>query len=176
MSRPLQIVVDVESNGLNPERHQVVEVAYWNLATDERDVFVPVHNRRMVMHDGEIEAFRVNGYLDRIVDRMLDKHESRRRVWALHGQLDGATLIGSNPAFDAAMLTRLFKTEELPPPWHHRLWDVSAYAAGVLGLDELPGLAKVCDLLDIEPGDHSAEADVQATGLCFRELQRRASR
>jgi DNA polymerase-3 subunit epsilon len=177
------VVVDTETNGLDLKHHQAVEVAWWNLTTDERGVFIPLHNQRMVLHDADLPALRINGYIDRIADHMLAAHESERAIRNLYGELRGATLAGSNPAFDAVMLAKLFRQLEgrggpqalNNHPWHHRMWDLSAYAAGVLRLDELPGLAKVCELLGIKPGDHTAETDVQATGLCFRELQRRAA-
>lgn len=178
MTRNL-VVCDVETNGLDLEKHQVVEVAWWNLTTNERDTFVPYHNVHMVLHDAEIAALRVNRYLDRIVDRVPERAGTMPELAALYLQLADATMIGSNPAFDAGMLSKLFRAHYTaarnPTPWHYRLWDVSAYAAGVLDLDELPGLHRICDLLDIEPGDHTAEGDVTATGLCFQELRKRAT-
>lgn len=173
MNRPI-VVVDVETNGLTRAHHQVVEVAWWNLDTNHRGVFVPRHNQRMVLHDAELEALRINRYIDRIAERMLDQHATEPAVSCLWAELEGATLAGSNPAFDAGMLADLFERWEMPQPaWHHRLWDLSAYAAGVLGLDELPGLAKVCELLGVTPGDHSAAEDVRAAGECFLRLRGR---
>lgn len=182
MTRQL-VVVDTETNGLDLERHQPVEVAWWNLDTDERGCFIAVHDVSEVLANADIKALQINRYLDRIAERALDRTtklgapsevECRRRADAFNllTELTGNTLAGSNPAFDAAMLRKLF---DGPDPWHHRMLDLSAYAAGVLGLDELPGLARVCELLDIKPGDHTAEADVTATGLCIRELRRRVA-
>lgn len=168
------VVVDTETNGLDPDRHQAVEVAWWNLDTGERGVFIPQHNVSMVLHDADVRALQINRYVDRIAGQ---KQDNGRETVGLFQQLDGNTLAGSNPAFDAAMLRKVFAGTRRgadPPgvvPWHHRMWDLSAYAAGVLGLEELPGLAKVCELLEIEPGDHTAEADVTACGLCFKKLR-----
>lgn len=183
------IVVDVETNGLSYERHQAVEVAWWNLTTDQRGRFVPPHNVAQVLSAADIEALVVNRYVERLAREVQDYpgHELHR----LHDQLlsydeddvdaeQGAaevrhTLAGSNPAFDAHFLAKLFAandaTDYEPEPWHHRLWDLSAYAAGVLGLDELPGLARVCELLGVDAPDHTAEGDVTATGRCFLQLQ-----
>lgn len=174
------IVVDTESNGLNPDVHEAVEVAWWNLTTDERGHFIPNHDVGQVLGNAEVAALQVNRYIDRIAPRVGEQnaYASDALAGGLCKQLEGQTLAGSNPAFDAAMLRKLFIDLPYcrgysPTPWHHRMFDLSAYAAGVLGLDELPGLAKVCELLGIEPGDHTAEADVTATGLCIKELQRR---
>lgn len=171
-TRPV-IVVDTETNGLNPRVHQVVEVAWWNLATDEHGTFIPKHNPRDVLADGDIAALRINRYIDRLASA--DQDVSYTGLWRLADQLNGATLAGSNPAFDAAMLRGLFDRleDQCPPPeWHHRLWDLSAYAAGVLGLEELPGLARVCELLGLAAGPtHAAADDVYATVQCFKTLR-----
>lgn len=169
-------VIDVETSGLDVAKHEVVEVAWWNLTLDERGHFVPRHDVRQILAEGDLDALRINRYLDRIP---LMPQADGATVRGLHARLTGvggSTLIGSNPTFDAAMLMKLFRRQlpNAPVPWHHRLWDLSAYAAGVLGLDELPGLSKVCELLDVPGPDHTAEGDVTATGLCWRELHRRA--
>lgn len=184
------IVVDIETTGLDPRRHSVVEVAWWNLATDDRGRFIPPHNPGTVLASAEIEALRTNRYIDRIPGQPQDtRGDGLIQLWHQFSdwdeQPDGSatrirhTLVGCNPAFDASFLQVLFGnyevTEDDQTPWHHRMWDVSAYAAGVLWLAELPGLAALCDLLDVPPPDHTAEGDVTATGLCFRALRERAA-
>lgn len=183
------IVVDVETNGLDVARHEAVEVAWWNLTTDERGSFIPQHSPHAVLAAADLEALRVNRYLDRIAPQEQDVYGHHAvKLWEqFGGPLDDEhpeefgepavahTLAGSNPSFDAAFIAKMFASVEMtselePGPWHHRLWDLSAYAAGVLGLDELPGLARVCELLGVQPPDHTAEGDVIATGLCFRAL------
>jgi len=46
--------------------------------------------------------------------------------------LDGATIVGANPAFDAAFMTRFLRSHGHAPTWHHHLVDVTALAAGFL--------------------------------------------
>lgn len=171
VSSPREIVVvDTETNGLEVDRHQVVEVAWWNLTTDERGLFVPLHDRAYVLRDADIRALQLNRYIDRIADEEQD--HDYVELNRFHDEIDDKTMAGSNPAFDAYFLSKMFRGANRLrlAPWHHRMWDLSAYAAGVLGLVELPGLSTVCKMLDIEPGNHTAEADVTAAGLCFREL------
>ncbi len=167
------VVVDVETTGLRPT-DICVEVAWWDLSTDERGSFVPRHDMEWVAENGHPDALVLNGYADRIAITPMDDGAELRR---LHHALRGQRLAGSNPAFDAGHVARLFTAGALhPDPWHHRLLDLSAYAAGVLGLDpgDLPGCAGVCDLLGIPAGDHSAQADVTATGLAFKALMAKA--
>lgn len=166
------IVVDVETNGLDVERHQAVEVAWWHLGTGERGRFVPWHHVSEVLGNADVEALRINLYLDRLADEPQDLFGRAAKELAKH--LDGHTLAAANPAFDSKFLRKMFRSYEgLAPSWHHRMLDLSAYAAGVLGIPptELPGLATVCEALDVtNPAPHTAEGDVTATGQCFLKL------
>lgn len=202
------IVVDCEMNGLDHRVHKAVEVAWWNLDTDERGVFVPRHNVSKVLKRAQIKALQINRYIDRLADAEQDTGELALELW---DQLSGrtgtwraqqppfafvqaleahvarrrgeepppgppdpvpATMLGSNPRIDALMLEKVFRrVGRAPDPMHHRLLDIAAYAMGVLGLDYAPGLFDLCERLGVEPGDHSAEADVTATGICYRKLR-----
>lgn len=169
------IVVDVETSGLDPKIHVVVEVAWRNLVTDESGLFVPSHNPEVVLLRAEPKALELNGYHERIAGRPQDTNGTATK--RLHEALKGNTLAGSNPAFDAKFLRREFNLWCLrrgpAEPWHHRMLDVSAYAAGVLGIDptELPGLSTVCERLGVKnKAPHAAMGDVAATAECFRRL------
>lgn len=167
------IVVDTETSGLR-WFDVAVEVAWHNVDTGEHGCFIPAHPVDWVLAMGEPKALDINGYRDRIAGQPQDDGTQAHR---LHDMLRGQALAGSNPAFDWQHLHRLFRSYGLVDQPHHRLPDLSAYAAGVLGLDprNLPGLAKVCQLLGVEPGDHTAAADVAATVACFQALQARSS-
>lgn len=173
------VVVDVETTGLDPDRHIAVEVAWWNLGTDEYGVFVPPHSWRDALAGADLAALRTNRYVDRLADAEQDTSGAAARV--LWEQLEGNTFAGCNPAFDARFVREMYRkvyAEHLdlradPPEWHHRLLDLSAYAAGVLGLPatELPGLAAVCERLGVGHANaHTAQGDVAATMWCFRAL------
>ncbi|WP_395705117.1 exonuclease domain-containing protein [Rhodococcus ruber] len=180
MSRRV-IVVDVETTGLDVRFAQVLEVAAVDLRTGELLEFVPHLDKRKLEH-ADPTSFAVNGYYERrVFERELDAEETCERYEQLHGMLDGATLAGVNPRFDAALLRRSF-AEQLrtwTEPWHHRLVDLSSYAAGALGVDpaELPGLDECCALLGVNREErHSATADALDTAACFDllDLRRKA--
>ena len=166
------VVVDVETNGLDYDLHEPVEVAWWDLATGERGQFIPRHDVSGVLSRASTEALRVNRYLDRIADAEQDP--GRQEQHRLRRRLEGAVLVGSNPRFDAAMLRKLYDGPE--EPWHYRLLDVGAYGAGVLGLDPangVPGLWTLCELLNVSlPPEiaHTAWGDVSATGEVLQRL------
>lgn len=181
------IVVDTETTGLNPEKHWVVEVAAVNVTTGEELYFVPALPSG-ALDEADGKALKINGYFSRdVYAHRLDVASARGYWGQLWDMLDGNTLAGSNPTFDAAMLNRAalwstvptgYKTSTTaddfrPSPWHHRLADLSAYAAGALNIDPtaLPGLEVVCRSLHVENEvQHSALSDARATAECFRKL------
>lgn len=170
MSNRQAIVVDTETTSLNTQTCTILEVAAINLTTGETLRFVPFIDATSLA-EAEPIALSVNRYYERrLFEETQDRDSTARSYSLLTKMLRGNSLAGSNPRFDAAVLKRV-----IGEVWHHRLPDLSSYAAGVLGLPitELLGLDKVCEKLDItniEP--HSALGDAQATVECFHELAR----
>lgn len=187
------IVVDTETTGLDVEAHWVLEVAAINLTTGEELYFVPALPQGAL--DGASgKALKSNGYFERgVYAHRLDADAADKYWRQLWEMLKGNTLAGSNPTFDAAMLNKSalcwppkakggYGVDPVEPlttsPWHHRLADLSAYAAGALGIEPtaLPGLDVVCRTLQVvNEGDHSALGDARATADCFRKLIARAA-
>lgn len=170
MSARQLVVVDVETTSLDVETAAVVEIAAINTATGEELHFVPWHTKGDI-NAADPEALEINGYHQRgLRQQMLDLGQTLEAVELLGEMLDGNTLGGANPRFDARVLEQLLARCRVLPGWHHRLADISAYTAGMLLLppNELPGLAKCCDLLGvINEQEHSALADARATAACF---------
>lgn len=166
------VYIDTETTGLDPLRHDVVEVA-WAVEDGPVQRVVLPHT----LDGADPVALTVCQYFERRLDEQqcsLDPYVTRQR--RLLRVLRGATLVGSNPAFDAAFLRRKLGAAV----WHHRLFDVSAYAAGVLGLDELLGLAELRRHLverhgaEIPEPDHTAAGDVATVRAAFLALRRLA--
>jgi DNA polymerase III epsilon subunit-like protein len=172
------IIVDTETNGLDSKRHHGVEVGWWDLATGKRGEFIPTHDVSETLANADIKALQLNRYIDRIADKPQDI--DGKAAWELAELLQGNTQVGANPRFDVWVLDKMYAGYEANdlgwiPAVHHRLWDVETYAAAVLGLNYLPGLAEICQLLDIGfAPDHTAHGDVTATGMCFIALAERA--
>lgn len=169
------VVVDTETTGFDLMRHRPVEVAWlnWRIRDNVHDGgrFIPPHN----IANANDEALRINRYAERIAfsdQRAWDLEYTATRD--LHKLLAGATLAGANVRFDAAMLSHLFRAAGLyPEPWHYRLLDIEAYAAGVLGLRpwEVPSLRWLCERLDVHPGpNHGAWPDVVAAAGVLDKL------
>jgi DNA polymerase III epsilon subunit-like protein len=165
------IVVDVETTGLDPSKHVVVEVSWCYLAAHGCRTFIPKHDVSKALGGAEVIALQINRYLDRIAGVQQDDYYAETD--ALFAALEGNTLAGSNPAFDAAFLKTIADPSRGHGLWHHRLLDLAPYAAGVLHLPptELPGLNTVCELLDVvNAAPHTAWGDAFATQQCFNIL------
>ena len=160
--------IDTETTGLDARIHQPYEVSWWREDEDQpRSAWL----RHSLTHADQ-QALNIGGYWDRKAYAAMDdgwmQTESPRTLALV---LEGMTLVGSNPAFDAAMLTRYIGA----PVWHHRMIDVSAGAMWVLGWDRPKGLADVRQALaerghDIPEPDHTAEGDVRTTRAVYEAL------
>lgn len=159
------VFLDVETTGLDPNRHEVWEIAY---AVDEGPIECGV-----VMHSlryADPKALAMNGYWGRGV--VPQSPELADVETACRFALQGATLVAANPAFDAAFLRARWGET----PWHYRLLDVEAFAAGILGWATPKGLRDIRNELigcgyDIPKPDHSAAADVETLRACYKALR-----
>jgi DNA polymerase III epsilon subunit-like protein len=85
-------------------------------------------------------------------------------LFDLQDAFKGAVLIGSNPGFDVAFLTKLLRAHDRKLPWHYRPVDIATLAAGYLhGLaasTQFPGTGQ-----DIAPLPFSSRSLSQAVGV-----------
>lgn len=157
------VFLDTETTGLDPALHQVWEIAY---AVDDGPILSAIVRHDLRYATGE--ALEIGGHNTRcLADHQDSADWAVGWIATLLGSLDGATLVGANPAFDAAMLRARWGHA----PWHYRLLDIEAYAMGVLGWEEPRGLAAIAEHLGIQPGDHTAAGDVRCLRDCFRALR-----
>lgn len=159
--------IDTETTGLDARIHQPYEVCVWREDWDEPNTYYPGHT----LEFADQQALRIGGYFTRDFRPAPDNSYSTPGALAKH--LQGVTLVGSNPAFDAAMLTRVIGA----PVWHHRLINVAEGAMWLFGWDRPKGLADVREHLstlhgyDIPEPDHTAEGDVRTTRAVYHALR-----
>ena len=174
------IVVDTETTGLDPNVHVPVEVAAINVTTGEELRFVPYVSRDQ-LGAADPRAMQINRYYERGLFAQACPFRETKDWDSLWAMLRGNTLAGANPRFDAAMLVAGYASAQragggyIAPEesWHFRLADLSAYTAGVLGLDptDLPGLDRCCELCGVaNDAPHTAMGDARATVACFQVL------
>lgn len=159
------VFVDIETTGLDPTVHQVVEIAY---AVGDSDIVTLRIPHTLKRHSAG--ALEVSRYFERELGDPLSWTRSAETQLFL-GSLVGATLVGANPAFDARFLG-----DKYGVVWHHRLLDIEAYAAGHL-LEPAPlGLAALVERFQedgypITTPDHTAANDVAAVRDIYRAIR-----
>lgn len=163
--------VDCETTGLDARIHQPYEVCIWREDWDHPNTFALRHD----LTHADQQALKVGNYFERRFGQMSSNVGADPRHIA--SLLHGATLVGSNPAFDAAMLTRYIGA----PVWHHRLINVSEGGMWTFGWDRPKGLADVAAECrergyEIPEPDHTAEGDVRTTRAVYGALRRERSR
>jgi DNA polymerase III epsilon subunit-like protein len=151
------VYLDTETTGLDPFQHEVWEIA-WAL----EDGPVQTMQVRHSLAGADVEALRMNGYLDR-----WDRAVGDAREAGLRNTLRGATLVCCNPAFDEAFLRQRWGSTY----WHHRKIDIATYAMPALGLDRPAGLATIAERLGVQAPDHTAAQDVRTLRECYQLLR-----
>jgi DNA polymerase III epsilon subunit-like protein len=117
------VFVDCETTGLDPDRHEIWEVALIYAET-ERSWFLPVDLRR-----ADPNALRVGRYYDRHPNGSDDPAAAAYQIARF---LDGNHLVGAVPSFDAVFLQRFLNRHGEAATWHYHLIDVEALAVGWL--------------------------------------------
>jgi hypothetical protein len=132
--------VDCETTGLDPDVHEVWEVALTLRQPDGRQSdhhwFLPVDLGRADARSLEIGRYyeRYGRYYDERDDRWRPTPPCELGSFAkTFAKLTaGAHLVGAVPSFDDAFLKRLLRANGACPGWHYHLIDVEALAVGYL--------------------------------------------
>ncbi len=165
MSDPVLCFIDTETTGLDPRLHQPWEVSWWREDEQQPSAYFLQHT----LEYAQPEALTVGRYWER-QNAGATPHPMAQH-W-LAQKLTGVTLVGANPAFDAAMLTQLIGA----PVWHYRLIDVEVMAMAIFDWARPAGLLSVatkCASLghEIPTPDHTAEGDVRTTRAVYDALR-----
>lgn len=168
--------VDIETTGLDPTRHDILEVAVVRVDPDALIVLeeksVLVQPERLA--DADPEALAVCGYSPSVWSRALPLKWALRAIAPL---LDGALIAGHNVGFDWSFLEAAFRRAGLPLPRvdYHRL-DTASLAWLLNANDEVDSVSldAVCAHFGIErPRPHRALADARcAHQVALRMLDR----
>lgn len=161
--------IDTETTGLDPRIHQAYEVCLWREDAPEPVTLWLPHT----LDHADPQALRIGGYFDRDQKPWSDDHVGRDY---LLDQLQGVTLVGANPGFDAAMLRGFIGTEV----WHYRFINVSDGAMWLFGWDRPRSLLDTATAVrdagyDIPEPDHTAEGDVRTTRAVYEGLRQIAT-
>lgn len=121
--------VDTETTGLDPFLHEA-----WEIAVIFREGDLDTEHVFRIEPDltnADPKALEIGRFEERTTAPGWHWQERQKAAEILYGLLNGVVMIGSNPAFDAEMLTHLFgRYYDNPRPWHYRTEDIATLAAG----------------------------------------------
>jgi hypothetical protein len=133
--------VDTETTGLSPFRHDPWEIAVilresdatMAPATDTEHVF----RVRPDLTNADPKGLEINRYYERTGAPDWTWQDPKAVAVRLHALLDRTVLVGSNPSFDAGMMSGFIGRHHPDPevnntPWHYRTIDTATLAAGYL--------------------------------------------
>lgn len=169
--RKKMIFIDVETTGLDWALDHVIELAY--MPADQQDPITlfpftiePQDYATMRRQHGE--ALDINKFDERYPDGV--EYSGDQAILKFIEDTTGAMLVGANVRFDARMIENTLRLR--PEPWHHRLFDLQAYAAGVLRLPQPIGWAEICERVipDLSQPDHSAAGDTRTVAQVYDRL------
>jgi DNA polymerase III epsilon subunit-like protein len=145
------VFLDTETTGLDSDRHEIWEIGAIVRDDDPESDDAEWHWQiRPSLRTADATGLRIGRYYERIEvaatlpgsARLIAAPagnatagmwmESREVAAMLAPLLDGATLIGAVPDFDARFLGRFLRRHHQAPTWHYHLVDVETLAAGAL--------------------------------------------
>lgn len=122
--------VDLETSGLDPLTHEIIEAAVVvevdGEVVAEFECSLPFDEQR-----ANPKALEINGWGQRPFPPQMKPSKAVARIASL---TDGAFFVGNCPWFDDAFLKALFRAHDVTPSWHYHLVDVENLIAGMLGL------------------------------------------
>ncbi len=125
----LGIFLDTETNGLNPFKHKVLELAFKILDMETGDVRehfqATVRQPRNEWDKSDTESLRVNGFTWEEIEKGISCEELAEQIQRVFAKFDivrgKAVFICQNPSFDRAFFNQIFSAdlqEALRWPYH----------------------------------------------------------
>lgn len=159
--------VDTETGGLDHAKDPLIEVA-WTTDGKVKSLTLP-HDPA----DVRPKAAEINKYYERELDNK-DKWASPQQVADMLNEWRCADhMVAANPTFDYLFL----RANNLYVFPHYRMLDIESYCAGKLGLDRVPSMSEIYDMLinfgyyDLPEPDHTAAGDVRTMYHAFQILR-----
>jgi DNA polymerase III subunit alpha, Gram-positive type len=168
--------VDLETTGVNPFKHEIIEIGcliakqndagQW-VVTEEFEFKVkPEH-----IETAEVEALRINRYDE---SEWMFAHTQEEALKTLSQKCDGCVMVGQNVSFDYGFLASKFGKYGITDPFFYAKLDTISLAYMRFRKDaEMTSftLRELCERLGIKnEKTHTALADIRATFEVFKKL------
>ena len=168
--------VDLETTGINPYKHEIIEIGCLIAKQNERNEWVVTEEFEFKVKPEHIEtaqadALRINHYNE--ADWMF-AHSQSEALKTLSQKCDGCVMVGQNVSFDYAFLATKFGEYNITDPFFYAKLDTISLAYMRFRKDaEMTSftLRELCERLGIKNEKaHTALADIRATYEVFKKL------
>lgn len=180
MKESILAFLDTETTGLNPEKHEVIEVGVVLVRQTSRpgrgpsvevieEIDLKIKPERI--EDAEEEALRINGYND--ADWMFAP-ELKPAMQMLAKKLEGAVMVSHNISFDAPFMEKTFERAGVENTMkRYKLDTLSIAFARFYNRDGdiKYSLGYLCDLFGVKNENaHTALADARALYQVYKKM------
>lgn len=179
MKRHNLAFIDLETTGLNPSRHEIVEIGCLVVRQGERDGTpsfevideLDIKVKPKHIETAEPEALRINGYNEA---DWLFAVDIAQGLTALSDKAENAIMVAQNVTFDWSFLQRAFEETGVQNKMHFPKIDIISLAFGKLYRDSriqrynLRELAQFFGVTNDKA--HSAMSDIRATFEIYKKL------
>lgn len=181
-----RVYVDTETTGLNYDEHAAIEIAYMTDDMNEPELVIPwtydPADPTNIFEWADPKAMEINKFYERYPNGV--EYSGDTAIIKMIDVMRGSTLVGANVRFDARMIEQI-----IGEVWHHRLFDIEAWAGGIFHLDFPVGWSDCVRLarhvielnqdhfpaFAITDNDHTAVGDCQSVRDVFITFKRFAS-
>jgi DNA polymerase-3 subunit alpha (Gram-positive type) len=168
--------VDIETTGLNPFKHEIIEIGCLITKQNERNEWVVVEEfeckvKPEHIETAEAEALRITGYDE---SAWMFAHSLEEALKMLSQKCEGCVLVGQNISFDYSFLSYAFGSKNIKDTFFYAKLDTLSLAYMRFRKDDSITnftLRELCERLGIKNEKaHTALADVRATFEVFKKL------
>jgi DNA polymerase III alpha subunit (gram-positive type) len=166
-------IVDIETTGLDSEKHQILEYAACLLPENDWVHFsLPIDTAL-----ASDQALEVNEYYERRTELLSIEEHPYEAAELIHQDLKGRIFVGNNPQFDARFIAKLLDKYDLQPSWNYHLVDLKALVAGSFRIAPPWSTADIAKWIGVPLPDnaHTAIADVEWNVSVYTALNLRNS-
>lgn len=171
------VALDIETTGLDPAVHEVIEVGCVLFSFDaKKKIFKIEDSFDIKIKPEHIEranpiSLKVNGYKEGLWTEAVTTKNGLKKI---SQKIKGRVMVGHNAGFDYSFLNHAFKTHGVTNTLHYHVLDTLSMAYVTLhdNVDATRlSLQYLCDFYGIENKKaHTALADAQATYELFVKL------
>lgn len=165
--------IDLETTGLVPQQHELIEIAYVIVEQPNLDIIKEhvMQIRPLHLDTADQEALRIIHFDKRDWSKAISRREALSQFT---NDVRGSIMVGQNITVDWSFLRQALSDEKMDDPMHYHRLDVMSMAYGLLPHEESIrkfSLKELTDYFDITVVNmHSALEDTKATLEVYKKL------